>query len=465
MKINRDNYEAYFLDYHEGQLSQEMVKEVLLFVEHNPDLKELLDAFEPLTLDSPEHIIFKNKSSLKKNEIIAAADINELNVEEYLVNETEGLLDAKQLATLEAFINSNPQFDKDRRLYSLTHLEVENDIVFELKDSLRKKAIAVGTINEETFETFMARELEGDLNVAENLELAEFMKYNPHLEPDRKLFELTKLNVDNEIVFEDKKKLKQSVTTVRRMVYYTLSAAASFALIMSLYFLLNRNDISNPIARRGKIKNTSGQQITQPEVKNPENQVAVNSGKSISSGKSRSKNKLTNPNETNTLNNPDNAIKNQSEEPLAAIDNHEIMFLSAKSAQQVSSAQYVDPQFLFIRSSQMYINERYEFYYNLKLAEELQYAELNTNDKNPARTIFRAITGRNNDAYAANRKTPEAEEKSNISLWTFAELGVKTYNSVTSSDVELKLEKDEQGKVVSYGLEGGIIDFEKDVKK
>jgi hypothetical protein len=171
MKINRDNYEAYFLDYHEGQLSPEMVEEVLMFVEQHPDLKSVLDEFEAVSLVAPQDIVFEKKSSLKKNQVFATSQVNELNYEEYLLGETEGLLNAEQLASINEFISINPQFEKDRRLYALAHLAVEDEIVFEAKESLKQKAIPVGSINADTYETYMARELEGDLNQDEKIQL------------------------------------------------------------------------------------------------------------------------------------------------------------------------------------------------------------------------------------------------------------------------------------------------------
>ena len=83
----------------------------------------------------------------------------------------------------------------------------------------------------------------------------------------------------------------------------------------------------------------------------------------------------------------------------------------------------------------------------------------------PARTILNAITAKARGLLASNNATHPQEEKKNISLWTFAELGVKTFNTITSSELELKLQKDDEGKVVSYGIESGLIDFEKEVKK
>ena len=85
MKINRDNYEAYFLDYHEGQLSPEMVQEVLWFVENNPEVQDIFNEFEAVSLVSDQDIVFEKKSALKKNEVHAASSIHELNYEEFSI--------------------------------------------------------------------------------------------------------------------------------------------------------------------------------------------------------------------------------------------------------------------------------------------------------------------------------------------------------------------------------------------
>ena len=466
MKINRDNYEAYFLDYHEGQLSPEMEKEVLMFVEMNPDLLGIFEGFQAIALVADTDVVFENKSLLKKNQVFATSQINDSNYEEFLIGETEGLLDTNQLSALDEFISINPQFENDRRLFGLAHLTTDNDVVFEAKELLKQKAIPVGAITADTYETFFARELEGDLNTDEKTQLTGFMEYNPQLEKERRLYKHTILTADTGIVFENKNMLRQSVTPMRRIVYYALSAAASLALIMSVYFLLDRNNIPQNIAQQGNKINATEQTVTPPETKVPDNQVALTDSKpevhtstSEQSSDYTETNRQTGSNKVVPVNS--NAINTE----IAATFRQSVEPLQSKSAHKVSTRHYVDPQFTFIRTSQMYMNENLEFYYNLKLAEQIEYASMNTKDKNPAKTIMNAATGKAEDLFALNRNTPDREEKKNITLWTFAELGVQTYNTFTSSDVELKLRKDEEGKVVAYGLQGGILDFEKEVKK
>ena len=62
--INKNNYEAFFLDYYEGNLTTEQVAELLLFIEQHPEHKEEFESFENISL-VPEKNSFSVKSSLK----------------------------------------------------------------------------------------------------------------------------------------------------------------------------------------------------------------------------------------------------------------------------------------------------------------------------------------------------------------------------------------------------------------
>ena len=65
MKINIDNYELYFLRYIEGRLSDEERREVETFLIQHPDLKEIMDMYDPsFTLVKDEELVFDEKDSL-----------------------------------------------------------------------------------------------------------------------------------------------------------------------------------------------------------------------------------------------------------------------------------------------------------------------------------------------------------------------------------------------------------------
>ncbi len=457
MKINRDNFEAYFLDYHEGQLSPEMVEEVLWFVEHNPDAKEIFNEFEAVSLIGDPTIVFEKKSSLKKNEIYAASPVNELNYEEFLISETEGLLNIEQGESLNKFIGLNPQFAIDRKLFSLTHLAVENEIVFADKESLKKSAIPVGAITADTYDNLMARELEGDLTESEKTQFDEFMLYNPHLEQDHKLYQHTILQAEIELVYSDKSSLKRSAIPNRRIVYYALSVAASLALLVSVYLNSGRVETQQSIAKQGGAGIVSDKQTSASNNLLPANPIDINKTKSNSTVRTDANvlaaNRSGNPKTDKALGYPAFSKRTVIEE------------LTTRPANKITTHQFVDPQFTFIRSSQMYMNTHLELYYNLKLSEEIQYAQVNATDQNPAKTIFGAASAKADKFFAFKHEKHTQEEKKNLTGWTFAELGVQTFNTLTSSELQLNLHKDDEGKVVAYGFENGLIDFERQVKK
>lgn len=67
MKITRDNYESWFLDYLEGNLEEGMKEAFQEFLRHHPDLQEELRQFEEVRLPvrrwvSPELKSFSGRS-------------------------------------------------------------------------------------------------------------------------------------------------------------------------------------------------------------------------------------------------------------------------------------------------------------------------------------------------------------------------------------------------------------------
>lgn len=135
MEINKSNYEIYFLDFYEGNLSAEMQAELFLFLEQHPELRSEFKNFELVKLPESD-IQFPDKSILKK-EIVT-----EENIQHYLVAKLEGDLNKEELHELNKFLFSHPQFKKDEKLFELTKLSPDKNIVFENKSSL-KKAIPI----------------------------------------------------------------------------------------------------------------------------------------------------------------------------------------------------------------------------------------------------------------------------------------------------------------------------------
>lgn len=133
MKINRNNYEAYFLDYHEGTLDAGQVAELMLFLERNPQLKEEFESFEEITLE-PAGVVFSGKEELKKGE---NNKIGSGNYEEYFINSIENNLSGAEQQELQSFLQANPSLNAEYELYRKTILPAEK-IVFTGKAALKR---------------------------------------------------------------------------------------------------------------------------------------------------------------------------------------------------------------------------------------------------------------------------------------------------------------------------------------
>lgn len=138
MDINKLNYELYFVDYHEGNLSTEQVAELMVFLEQHPELNaefESFGGFEELNLD----VAFSGKSSLKK-EVVSTPNINEQNADEILIADLEGDLSATEQAELNEFLDKNAFYKEDQAIYQKTKL-TPPDVSYADKAALKKPRI------------------------------------------------------------------------------------------------------------------------------------------------------------------------------------------------------------------------------------------------------------------------------------------------------------------------------------
>ncbi len=138
MKINRNNYEIFILDYWEGQLDESQKAELMLFLNQNQDLKEEFENFENISLYPDNSIHFNDKASLKKNIITPVNTIDETNYENYFIAKYEGALSDEQSKQLSLFLDKNPFLQKDFELFENTYLYPDKDIIFDRKKSLKK---------------------------------------------------------------------------------------------------------------------------------------------------------------------------------------------------------------------------------------------------------------------------------------------------------------------------------------
>ena len=137
MNINRNNYELFFIDFYDGNLTDAQKHELDLFLAENPDLKQEFDSFEIITVASVD-AKYSQKQELKKKEIVEVSAINEVNYEQYFIAFFENDLDEKEKSQLSSFLGSNPQLQKEFDLHGSLIIE-PNNLVFANKSLLKKK--------------------------------------------------------------------------------------------------------------------------------------------------------------------------------------------------------------------------------------------------------------------------------------------------------------------------------------
>ena len=137
--ITGHNYEVFFLDFLDGNLSESEMKEFSRFLQKNPSLKEELESFEEVTLE-PSDIKFENKQELIKKTQAQHFEITEF---EYLcvadIEKDNNNEELKQLKK-ELSVSENKAA---YTVFNAVKLQANENIVFSNKSKLLKKYVSV----------------------------------------------------------------------------------------------------------------------------------------------------------------------------------------------------------------------------------------------------------------------------------------------------------------------------------
>jgi len=132
MKINRNNYEPYFIDYLEGNLDVSLVDDFIEFLTKNPDLKEELSMFSPVAIE-PATLEFGKKDLLYKERFDLESEFDKA-----AVASLEGDLNPVDKAELEAYISKHPEKMRELKLFGHTRLVPDESVIFQKKNALYK---------------------------------------------------------------------------------------------------------------------------------------------------------------------------------------------------------------------------------------------------------------------------------------------------------------------------------------
>ncbi|MGB0914560.1 MAG: hypothetical protein ACPGVI_00740 [Crocinitomicaceae bacterium] len=140
-RISIFNYEAFYLDFLEGNLNEADTLLLMNFLEENPSLRmedEDLPLFDVDTFELDKDV----KNELKQPLLTDVINLN--NVEYFLISEAEGVLPDSKLEELSTFVAGNEALLKDKGIYALVKFEPDMAVVYNNKAGLkRKKAIVL----------------------------------------------------------------------------------------------------------------------------------------------------------------------------------------------------------------------------------------------------------------------------------------------------------------------------------
>ncbi|MGM0497904.1 MAG: hypothetical protein ACQESJ_08305, partial [Bacteroidota bacterium] len=155
-KINRHNYEAFIIDYMEGNLSSSRKEEFLQFMAANPDLKEEFESWEEVKINPTQNISFPEKNTLKKNNAIFP---DESPFEELCIAKLEGDLTKNETILFDQYIKEEQEKAKTYKLYTQTKLTPDNSVTYPEKEKLKikeKKKYKLYNINYQQIIAFAA---------------------------------------------------------------------------------------------------------------------------------------------------------------------------------------------------------------------------------------------------------------------------------------------------------------------
>ncbi|MDP4263468.1 MAG: hypothetical protein Q8941_13155 [Bacteroidota bacterium] len=135
MKLNRHNYEEYFILYLDNELDSESRREVEEFAQANPDLKAELDILLQSKLTPDTDIVFDNKESLLARN---SSSLNLTNYEGWLLSYIDNELTGEERKDVERLAADHPVVRAELNLLLQAKLQPEA-IVFPHKESLYRR--------------------------------------------------------------------------------------------------------------------------------------------------------------------------------------------------------------------------------------------------------------------------------------------------------------------------------------
>lgn len=137
-KITLHNYEAFYLDFLEGNLSEEEQAMLELFLADHPECKVDFDEIQILPSKKEKQLNDFDKQLLKQTDFNLLT-VSNSTIEVLLIAKTENLLNPNKIKEVDAFLATNIDLQKIERELIATQLKADLGIVYEDKKHLKKE--------------------------------------------------------------------------------------------------------------------------------------------------------------------------------------------------------------------------------------------------------------------------------------------------------------------------------------
>jgi hypothetical protein len=153
MKIDRHNYEEYFVLYWDNELTEAQKKEVDTFVEQHKDLQEEFRLFGETRFTPDENIVLKEKDFLFNAD---HTYINSSDYTEHLLSYIDNELTGDQKAEVEKYIANHPAVQQELSILQKTKLQPDTSVIFPDKSILYRTEEKVSVIRMTWFRVAVA---------------------------------------------------------------------------------------------------------------------------------------------------------------------------------------------------------------------------------------------------------------------------------------------------------------------
>lgn len=425
MKINRNNYEAYIIDYLDGNLSREDIDTLMLFLEQNPDIKEEADGLEMTMPLKDENFVFPEKSSLRQPDNSTKNPVNRENYETWLIASVENDLNPAGQSQLDEFLEQNPGLKREHDLFISTRSTPDLAVSFEEKASLKNKSIKpVKGIEASNYEEMMIAHFEGDLTTSKTDLLNEFLNQNPGLKQEYEWLKKSGLSPDKNISYPEKSNLKKyTLSLSRRQVFRSVAAAATIALLIAFSW----NMLFPPKVDTVKLTDLQRSDL---EHKPP---------RIVKQEDNTTENKNRQNNETKVDQRENNTPESSRREDISGMN----MIASSEPKQiKTENTPQLKPDY------RIYIKDLYDVNANMYQDDHTMMAAIDK-DQYPSLDELALKKIEN----WSGMDTLQSD-KNNL-LWIAINAGITGFNKLTGSDVQLQKKISDEGQLKSYSFKAG----------